>query len=433
MKLVSSCASVALVVLITSCNQQAPTDKQSAQKKEEAKKPAPEAAPKLVKMTFTQKIDGPGEIQADEQTRVFAKITGYVESKTKDIGDHFEAGEPLAELSVPDLDEELLAKEARVTQAKAELDRAKNLHAAAVANVQYADAKVKEAIAARPKAAADLELAASTYDRLKKSASVIADQAIAETKLGLESAKAAAAEVETKIKSAEAWHVKSVAEKDTAFSDIAVAQARLKVAEATARNMRETLKYAKLTVPYKGIVIKRNVDLGDLVQSSAGGSKGEPPFIVARMDPVRIFVDVPENDAVLIEDKKTKATVRVQALKGETFTGIVRRSSWALDPLGRILRAEIDVPNPDGRLRPGMYANATITIVHKDVWAVPSSAIITKDHQTFCRLMENGKARLIPVLVGLRDNQFIQVTKKRTADSEGWQDFTGKEELAQDQ
>jgi hypothetical protein len=109
----------------------------------------------------------------------------------------------------------------------------------------------------------------------------------------------------------------------------------------------------------------------------------------------------------------------------------VRRSSFALDPKGRILRTEIDLPNKDGRLRPGMYAYATITIVHKDVWAVPASALVTKDHQTFCRLMVDGKATLTPVLVSLQDSQFIEVIKKRAAEAEGgWQDFTGKEELA---
>jgi RND family efflux transporter MFP subunit len=429
--LVGFCAGASLLVLIASCNRQAPAEKDSAQKKEDAKKSASEAPHKLVKMTFTHKIDSPGEIQADETTRIFAKITGYVKVFNKDIGDRIKPGDILAELSVPEYDEELLEKQARVIQAQAERDRAKNLHAAAEANVKFADAKVNEAIAAKPKAIADRELAESTYDRLKKSASVVSDQAIAETKLGLESANAAVAEVETKIKSAEAWHAKSVADRKTEFTDIAVAEARLKVAEAAARNMKVIVNYAKLPAPYKGVVVQRNVDLGDLVQSSASGSKGEPIFIVARTDPVRIYVDVPENDAVLIEDKKTKATVRVQALKGEEFQGTVQRSSFALDPKGRILRTEIDLSNPDGRLRPGMYAYATITVVHKDVWAVPASAIVTKDHQTFCRLMVDGKATLTPVLVGLRDSQFIEVTKKRTTNAEsGWQDFTGKEELA---
>jgi multidrug efflux pump subunit AcrA (membrane-fusion protein) len=307
-------------------------------------------------------IEAPGEIQADAQTLMFAKITGYVSKLDNDIGDYVKADKVLAELSVPEYDEELLQKEALVLQAKAELDRAKKLHGAAEASVQFAEAKIKEAKAARPRAAAELERAESTYVRLKKSSTVIAEEAIAETKLGHEASKAAVVEVEAKIKSAEAWHIEAVAKRDTAFSEIAVAESRVRVAEAAAKNMKEIVKYAKLTAPYDGFVVKRNVDLGDLVQPSAGVSKREPLFVFARMDPVRIYVDVPENDAVLIKNG-TKATVRVQALGDEVFEGTVKRSSWSLDPKGRILRTQIDLPNPEGRLRPGMYAYATIIVV----------------------------------------------------------------------
>ena len=427
-----------LVGLLGGCNRQAPGEKEALQIKEVSKQTSVGPASALVQMTFTHKIESPGEIQADEQTRIFAKITGYVHKVNKDIGDRVKPGETLAELTVPELDEELLEKEARVAQAKAELERAKKLYGAALANVQFADAKVKEAAAARPKAVAELARAESTYDRMKKSASVIADEAIAETKLGFESSKAAIAEVDTRIKSTEAWHLKSAAEKDTAFTDITVAEARLRVAEASARNMKETLKYAKLTAPYEGVVTRRNIDLGDLVKSSASGSKEEPIFIVARMDPVRVIVDVPENDAALIRDeamekddkRKTKATVRVQAIKGEQFKGIVKRSAWALDPKGRILRTQIDLPNPDGKLRPGMYAFASITVIHENVWAVPLSAMVTKDDQSYLFLEENGKARRTAVLVGFRDAKFIEVVKKQKQGSEGgWLTFAGDEKV----
>jgi RND family efflux transporter MFP subunit len=430
--LLGLCFLTTLLAMSAGCNSGVGAQKEIAQNKE-AKQTLPEPPPKLVKHTFTYKIDVPGEIRADEQTQIFAKITGYVEKINKDIGDAVKEGEILAELSVPDLDEELLQKQALAVQAKAELERVKKLHAAAVANVRFAEAKVQEAVAARPRAAAELARAESQYDRLKKTTSIIADEAIAETKLGFEAWKAATVEVEARIKSAEAWHAKSAADRDSAFSEIAVAEARLRAREATARNMKEILKYAKLTAPYSGVVIKRGVDLGDFVQSSAGASKGEPIFVVARVNPVRIYVDVPENDAVLVKDD-AKAIVRVQALKGEEFKGIVKRSAFALDPKGRILRTEIDLPNPDRRLRPGMYAYASITIIHENVWAVPVSAIMTKDHRTFCHIVENGKARLTPVLVGLRDGQFIEVRKKQTAGSESdWQEFTGKEEISSGQ
>jgi HlyD family secretion protein len=410
------------------CNRPPAADKGAVQIKEIVAPSPAEPASGLMQMTFTHKIESPGEILADEQTRIFAKITGYVQKVNKDIGDRVEAGDVLAELSVPELDQELLEKEARAAQARAELERAKKLHAVAVTNAQYADAKVKEAVAGRPKAAAELARAESTYQRMKKSASVIADEAIAETKLGFESAQAGSAEVEARIKAAEAWHGKSAAESEAAFADIAVADARLRVAEAAARNVTETVKYAKLTAPYAGVVVKRHVDVGDLVKPGAGG-KEDALFVVVRMNPVRIFVDVPENDALLIRDEKeapekTLVAVRVQAIKGEHFKGALKRSAWALDPNGRILRAQIDLPNPDGKLRPGMYAYASIVVVHENVWAVPASALVTKDDQSHLFLEENGKARRTAVLVGFRDAKFIEVVKKQKHGPEGgWQDF----------
>jgi HlyD family secretion protein len=257
--------------------------------------------------------------------------------------------------------------------------------------------------------------------RLKKSAAVLAEEAIAEARLGFEAAKANVAEVESKIKSAEAVELESAAQRDTALTDIDVAAARLQVAEASSRNTREILKYAKLTAPYAGVVVKRNIDRGYLVQ--AASAKSEPAFVVARMNPVRVFVDVSEAE-------KTNVAIRVQAIKGEEFKGVVKRTSWALDPKSRILRAEIDLPNPDGKLRPGMYAYGIIAVVHKDAWGAPAAAIVTKNNQSFCHIVEDGKARLVPILVGLRDQDYVEVTKKQsTAADGGWVDFDGKEEL----
>lgn len=407
------------------CNRPTPADKGTGADKDADKKTPAGPLPPLVQMSFTHKIETPGEIRADEQTRIFAQITGYVKKVHKDIGDPVKPGDSLAELSVPDRDEELKQKKELVTQAKAELERAKKLHAAAEANVKLADAKVKEAIATRPKAAAELTRAESTYDRLKKNSGVIADEAIAETRLGFESAKALVAEVEARIQSAQAAHAESTAKRATAFAEIAAAAGRLRVAEAAERVMVETLKYATITAPYAGVVLKRSVDLGDLVQSSAAGNKGEPLFIVARMNPVRVHLDVPENDAVLIVDGKTRASVRVQALKGEGFQGSVTRSSWGLDLKGRILRAEIDLPNPDGRLRPGMYAYATITVVHPNVWAVPRSAVVWNDDGAYLFLEDAGKARRTAVVVGLRDDQYIEIVKKQKPGPDGgWQQLS---------
>jgi RND family efflux transporter MFP subunit len=104
------------------------------------------------------------------------------------------------------------------------------------------------------------------------------------------------------------------------------------------------------------------------------------------------------------------ARVRVQALDGKTFEGHVTRTSWALDPKTRTLRAEVDLPNPDGVLRPGLYAYATIIAEeHPDVLAVPSSALFQKDGQTCCVAVKQGKALRKPLKTGLTDGALTEV------------------------
>jgi len=170
----------------------------------------------------------------------------------------------------------------------------------------------------------------------------------------------------------------------------------------------------------------RNVDPGWLLEPNSG-KKGEPVFIVASLDPVRIFVDVQERDAVLVKDG-TPAVVRVQALKGETFRGEVTRISWSLDAKERTLRTEIDVKNPDGRLRPGMYVYSAITVEHRDVWTVPAAAVISQGEQTFCYLVEGNKAVRTAVQIGFRDSQSVEIMKKRTPGPEGrWENLAGED------
>ncbi len=137
---------------------------------------------------------------------------------------------------------------------------------------------------------------------------------------------------------------------------------------------------------------------------------------------------MPENDAVLITNG-TRASVRVQALKGEEFAGKVQRSAWALDPKGRILRTEIDLPNGHGKLRPGMYAYATIAVVHEQAWAIPAAALTTEGDQEYCSIQDAGQVRRLAVRSGFCAGPLVEVRKKRAAAEDSWSDFSGMEEV----
>jgi RND family efflux transporter MFP subunit len=179
------------------------------------------------------------------------------------------------------------------------------------------------------------------------------------------------------------------------------------------------------------------VDTGQLVQASGSGgsntSGGVPLFVVVRTDPLRFFVDVPEAVAGMVKDG-LPAHVRVQALQEQEFEGKVTRTSWALDNRTRTLRAQIDLPNKDGVLRPGMYASAIVAVERQGGLTLPAAALIAQDDQPAVLRVEDGKAVRTPVKLGVRQGARVEVLKKQThvaqrGESTPWESFTGTEEI----
>ena len=212
------------------------------------------------------------------------------------------------------------------------------------------------------------------------------------------------------------------------------ARARAQVSRADEQRVAALVGYTHLTAPYDGVVVVRNANTGDYVQPGTGDESGtrrasgrsaarRPLYVVARTDKVRVFVDVPEMDAGAVT-RGTKAQVRVQALNDAEIEATVTRTSWSLRPESRTLRAEIDLPNPDARLLPGMYAYARVLIERKDVRALPLAAVVEIGNQNCCYLYEDGKAVQTPVQTGINDGKWVEVVKKRVKGE--WTDFTGE-------
>jgi len=369
-------------------------------------------AVKPERKTVRRAIAQPGQIEANQQTAVYAKVAGFVDAVLRDRGDEVEMGQTLAVVAVPEMDEELAQKEALVAQARAELERAQKTVAAADARLALADAL--------------LERWKAESERLQKliKGKGVEQQTLDETRYQLEAARAGRDE--------------GLANRDRGQADVRVAQARLQVAQAERRRLEALVDYAIIKAPFAGVVNRRNISKGDFVQPIAG-SRGEPLFVILDMDPVRIFVDVAESDAVWVA-KGTPARVRVPAWPGREFEAKVERSAWGLDPRSRTLRVEIDVPNPRGELRSGMYAYATIDVEGRDALALPASAVVTEGdvnvgYQNFCYIIEDGRVKRTRIEIGARNDQLVEVLKKRVAganngDEPRWADFTGTEAVA---
>jgi RND family efflux transporter MFP subunit len=211
-------------------------------------------------------------------------------------------------------------------------------------------------------------------------------------------------------------------------------EAQLGVAEASRDYSQTMLQYTRILAPYDGVVTQRSINTGDFVQPAGTGTKGLPLYTVNQVDPVRVFVNVPGADAPWIKDGD-RVSLRLQGAGGERFQGKVTRNARSLDARARTLRTEIDLPNPEGKLLPGMYVQATITVQHPNVWTLPTAAVSTEGDQTFCYRVENGRVFRTPLQIGLRGGELIEVLKKlvpaASPGEEGrWEEITGGEEIA---
>jgi RND family efflux transporter MFP subunit len=345
--------------------------------------------------TVRHPIEQPGfNIEAFQETPLYARITGYVRKWKVDIGDRVHKDDILAELYVPEMDVELAQKEAAVRQAGAQIEQAR----AAVATAK-----------------AQVERTKSQYERLAKvgQSGVLDRDSVDEIRLTYEASKAGL---------------------EKANADVTAAEANLEVAKANRDYAKTMLQYAFIRAPYDGIVTRRNANAGDFVQPAATGAKGQPLFVVSQLDPVRVFVNIPGADANRIKDGDP-VSLRLQGAGGEPLQGKITRNARALDAMSRTLRTEMDLPNSDGKLMPGMYVQATIVVQHANAWTLPVAAVLTEGDQAVCYLAENGRVVRTPLQVGLRGGGLVEVVKKQVkAPSPGaedhWVDFTGEEEVA---
>jgi HlyD family secretion protein len=355
----------------------------------------------------------PGQIEAYERAPLFPKVTGYVEEVLVDIGDTVTKDQPLVKLWIPEMQDELEQMEALLAQAEAEVRQAEAAVNAARAVAETAQARVQQAEAGIVRADGEFQRWKAEYARIEELAGngSVTNKLADETRNQLRAAEAARQEVAANVAAAEAGVTETNANIRKAEADQGAAAAHLRVAKANLARTKTMVAYATIKAPFDGVVTQRHVDIGHYVQA-ASGTEVKPLVVVARMDLVRVFVDIPELEASLVNSGEgaDSAIVHVQALGGREFEAKVTRTSWALDASNRSLRTEIDIPNPDGLLRPGMYATATILLEErKDAVALPITAIVRNESGTYCCCVESGKIEQRSINLGLRFGDEVEV------------------------
>jgi len=279
----------------------------------------------------------PGNIEAVTEAPILARADGYIRRRLVDIGDHVTAGQPLAEIEAPELDQQVLQAKANVQQAQAALDQA-------VANEQQGKS--------------NLELARVTAQRWGSlvAAGVVSKQDNDQY---------------------QAQYQSQIAGVNALEKAILAQRANIAAAEANLARLNEMQGYRIVKAPFAGVITLRNVDVGALVTTGS-----TMLYRIAQTGTLRTYVNVPQANSSSIHAGQ-KALVSVTNLPGRTFTGTVARTANSLDPSSRTLLVEVQVPNPDGALMPGMYAQVDFSNSRANApLLVPAEALMVRAEGT---------------------------------------------------
>ncbi len=268
---------------------------------------------------------------------LYARTTGYLQRWLVDIGDHVKEGQLVAEISAPDVDDQLAQAQANLALAKA--------------NLQVSEA--------------NLELAKTTLDRDVRSGPGTA-ASLQQIDQDRAQVKTTAAQVES-------------------------ARASIQVNQATVQQYAVLQSFEKIIAPFPGVITSRNVDPGVLVTAD-NPSETRPLFHLMQTNTLRVFVNVPQVYATSIVAGQDAVVYREED-PDRHFPGKVERTANALDPNTRTLLTQVDVPNPNDALRPGMYLQVKFVAARAaPAVLIPSAALVTQNNGTEVALLDKNQA-----------------------------------------
>jgi len=195
----------------------------------------------------------------------------------------------------------------------------------------------------------------------------------------------------------------------TTIAEVEKAQAEYETVNAQLNGLLLQISYLNVKAPFSGIITNRFADKGAVIQSGLNNPNAMALFELQDLQPIRLEVDIPETDAVLVT-KNTKAIISFPELPGATFSATVSRVAYGLNEATRTMKIEIDLPNSDLKIRPGMYAKVEIKRTgHKDALSVPNEAIGNIKGQSFVFVVNNNVVKKIDVKTGISDEKYTEL------------------------
>ena len=275
----------------------------------------------------------PGNIQAVTEAPILARATGYIRKRYVDIGDRVKAGQVVAEVEAPELDQQVL-------QARAVIDQVKS-------SVQQAEAAIQQG-------SANENLARLTAGRMSNlmNRGVVSKQ-----------------DNDT----AQAQYAAQQANVQALQQAAAAMRSSVAAAEANLARLNQMKTYQTVRAPFEGVITLRNVDSGALVNEGS-----TLLFRIAQTGALRTYVNLPQSDAESVKVGQ-RASISIAELPGRKFAGVVTRTSNALDPATRTMLGEVQVQNADAALMPGMFAQVDLTVTRKNpLLLIPGDTLVVR-------------------------------------------------------
>jgi RND family efflux transporter MFP subunit len=302
----------------------------------------------------TRSLTLPGETAAWYTGTIYARVNGYVEQWFVDIGDHVKKGQILATIDTPELDAELNAAKARFKASEAQV-------------------LVKQA---------QLEFAKTTYERWKNSPKGVVSEQEREDKK---------------------------AQNAVAVAELNAAQAQAGRDQAEVDRLTALEGFKQVTAPFDGTIIKRDIDLGNLV--TAGSTSATTPLYQMTQDePIRVFVEAPQSTVAQLMPVGTPATIAVDYLPNQHLEGTVTRTAQAVNPEARTLRVEIDIPNSNRALVPGTYVNVSFKLNSSGLIEVLAAALLFRTKGPQVAVIEDGIVNLKDVTIARDNGNVVEIS-----------------------
>ena len=198
--------------------------------------------------------------------------------------------------------------------------------------------------------------------------------------------------------------VVSQQELDERRSGVAQAEANVAAADANVQRLRQLQGFTRITAPFAGVITRRNVDVGDLIDSG-----GRTLFVLTQMDPLRVYVNVPQSYANLVRPGQKVAVTQTE-LRGQSFDGEVARTAGSIDAATRTMQVEINLPNKQGVLLPGAYVQVSLPLAGNATMVVPTNVLLFRGEGTRVATVDaSGHVRLKPITLGRNLGESIEV------------------------